>query len=125
LKVAGLEIAVVEAMREHPPQKGYVVSSFLPEVLGSMHKKDPALRLGYICDDAKRLPLWRELPVEVVIPHYGLADAALVHELHEAGKQVFVWTVNRAPEMKRMAELGVDAIISDDTKLLCRTMRPR
>jgi glycerophosphoryl diester phosphodiesterase len=125
LKVAGLEDEVLDAFRNYPPQKGYVVSSFVPEVVTSLAKKDTSLRLGYICDDAKRLPKWRELPVDVVIPQYSMVDEALVTELHAAEKQVYVWTVNRAPEMKRMAELGVDAIISDDTQLLSRTLRPR
>ena len=48
-----------------------------------------------------------------------------VKELHGEGKQVFVWTVNRPAEMLRMRDIGVDAIISDDTQLLCRTLRTR
>jgi glycerophosphoryl diester phosphodiesterase len=125
LKVPGLDDAVLDALRDYPPQHGYVVSSFLPEALESLGKRDKKLRLGYICDDQRRLGKWRELPIGIVAPQYGLVDEALVGELHAAGKQVYVWTVNRAPEMKRMAELGVDAIISDDTQLLSRTLRPR
>jgi glycerophosphoryl diester phosphodiesterase len=34
-----------------------------------------------------------------------------------------VWTVNRADEMKRLAAWGADAIISDDTELLVRSVR--
>lgn len=125
LKVPGLDDAVADALRESPPQKGYVVSSFLPEVLESLHRTDKRLQLGYICDDRKRLAQWRALPVECVIPHYGLVDAGFVQELHLAGKQVFVWTVNQPVEMLRMRDLGVDAVISDDTQLLRRTLRPR
>src|SRR5271168_3380976 len=36
LKVAGLEARTLAALRVHPPQKGYVISSFLPEVLGAI-----------------------------------------------------------------------------------------
>ena len=43
-------------------------------------------------------------------------------EVHRTGKQVFVWTVNRAEDMVRLAKWGVDAIISDDTELLVRTL---
>jgi len=50
-----------------------------------------------------------------------LVTKTLVEELHLAGKQVFVWTVNRQKEMLRLAELGVDGLISDDTLLLART----
>jgi len=125
LKVPELDEVVVAALREHPPQKGYLVSSFLPEVLESLHMSELRMPLGYICDDRRRLGKWRELPVEVVVPHYGLVDEAFVREAHAARTQVFVWTVNRREEMLRMRELGVDAVISDDTRLLCRTLRAR
>ncbi len=125
IKDPDLDDAVLTALEENPPQKGYVVSSFLPEVLEALHRRNKTVRLGYICDQRRLLPAWRELPVEVVVPHYGLTDEAVVRELHAAGKQVFVWTVNQEKEMQRMATLGVDAIISDDTKLLCRALRPR
>lgn len=123
LKVPGLDEAVLAALRAHPPQKGYVVSSFLPDVLRSLHARATDVPLGFICDSLRYLPLWRELPVAVVIPQYGLVDDRLVADAHGAGKQLFVWTVNREGEMRRMAELGVDGIISDDTRLLCRALR--
>jgi glycerophosphoryl diester phosphodiesterase len=34
-----------------------------------------------------------------------------------------VWTVNRPDEMLFMSDWGVDAIISDDTELLVRSLR--
>jgi glycerophosphoryl diester phosphodiesterase len=51
----------------------------------------------------------------------GLVSADRVAELHAAGKQVFVWTVNSSREMTKFAVWGVDGIISDDTKLLAST----
>ena len=54
-----------------------------------------------------------------------LATKTLVQELCSAGKQVFVWTVNRQKEMLRLAELGVDGLISDDTLLLGRTFHEK
>jgi glycerophosphoryl diester phosphodiesterase len=53
----------------------------------------------------------------------GLISASLVDELHTAGKQVFMWTVNSPWEMAKFADYGVDGIISDDTKLLASTFR--
>src|SRR5260221_9466008 len=50
LKVAGLEAQTLAELRKYPPQKGYVVSSFLPEVLAAMHDLEPAIPLGFLCD---------------------------------------------------------------------------
>jgi glycerophosphoryl diester phosphodiesterase len=123
LKVAGLEAQTVAELRKHPPQKGYVVSSFLPEVLTAMQDLDPAIPLGLLCDSQDELRDWREMPAEWVIPHLGLADGELVALVHAAGKKIMVWTVNRADRMHDFAVWRVDAIISDETELLTRSLR--
>lgn len=122
LKVAGLEDAVLAALRENPPERGYAVSSFLPKVLDSIHRRDETLPLGLICGTSRELARWAELPIDCVMPKYSLVSRELVDELHAARKRVIVWTVNAEQDMRAMAELGVDGIVSDDTQLLCRTM---
>jgi len=123
LKVAGLESQTLAELHKYPPQKGYVVSSFLPEVLRAIHGLDPAIPLGSLCDTAAQLRGWREMPAEWVIPHFKLADGELVELVHAAEKKIMVWTVNRAELMREFAAWGVDAIISDETELLVRSMR--
>ena len=125
LKVAGAELTVARLIAENPPARGYAVSSFSPKILISLHTAAPQLMTGLIADRRADLERWRDLPIQVVIPHHSLCSAALIKEAHAAGKQVFVWTVNRANEMKRFADQGVDGIISDDTALLARTLRNR
>ena len=120
VKVPGFEDEIVAAIRQHPPRRGYVVSSFLPPVLRRFHELDAELPLGYICKDRKLLPEWRALPIQVVIPHASLVSESRVEEWHAAGKQAFVWTVNRESEMRRMLAWNVDAIVSDDTELMVK-----
>src|SRR5208282_2739342 len=100
LKVAGLESQTLAELRKYPPQKGYVVSSFLPVVLGAIRDLDPAIPLGLLCEDAAQLRSWRERAAEWVIPHFNLADRELVELVHAAGKRIMVWTVNRAEHMR-------------------------
>jgi glycerophosphoryl diester phosphodiesterase len=123
LKVAGLEVQIVEALREQPSQKGYVVSSFLPEVLTAIHDLDPATPLGFLCETRDQLRAWRQAPAEWVIPQFALVDRQLVELVHAAGKKIMVWTVNRAEGMREFADGGVDAMISDETELLIRSLR--
>jgi len=117
LKVAGLEPQTLAELRKHPPQKGYVVSSFLPKILAAFHNLDLAIPLGFLCDTKGQLRGWREVPAEWVIPQFKLTDRELIEEIHAAGKKIMVWTVNRAEPMREFAEWGVDAIISDETEL--------
>jgi glycerophosphoryl diester phosphodiesterase len=123
LKVAGLEGCVIAALKENPPTRGYVVSSFLPEVLSAIHESGRDVPLGFICDRGDRLALWRGLPVRYVIPHRSLVSPELLEEVHAADKSLLVWTVNARADMERMAEWGVDGVISDDTRSLVRVMR--
>ncbi|MGA7077723.1 MAG: glycerophosphodiester phosphodiesterase [Terriglobales bacterium] len=118
LKVAGLEAQTLAALRKHAPQKGYVVSSFLPEVLTTIRNLDPAIPLGFLCDKKSQLRSWPEQAAEWVIPHFDLVDRELVELVHAAGRKIMVWTVNRAERMREFAAWGVDAIISHDTELM-------
>jgi glycerophosphoryl diester phosphodiesterase len=118
LKVRGLEKATVDLLRMIRPARGFVVSSFLPGVLQTVHGLEATIPLGLICETREELIRWTELPVEYVIPHYKLVQKDLIAEIKNAGKRVFVWTVNAPGDMKRFSALGVDGVISDNPKLL-------
>lgn len=122
LKVKGLEGITLDLFLRHEPRRGFVVSSFQPGVLKSVHALDAAVPLGLICEFKNQLRLWNELPVQYVIPRLDLAEAELIRKIKGAGKKILVWTVNDPADMKRFASYGVDGIISDDTSLLCRTL---
>ncbi len=122
LKVAGLESQTLAELRQHPPKKGYVVTSFLPEVLTAIHDLDSAIPLGFLCETADQLRTWREMPAQWVIPLFKLADRDLVETVHAAGKRIMVWTVNHAQRMCEFAAWGVDAIISDETERIAEVI---
>jgi len=122
LKVKGLERIMLDLFLRHKPRRGFVVSSFQPGALKSVHALDATIPLGLICESKTQLRLWNELPVQYVIPQQALVESELVRKIKGAGKKVFVWTVNDPADMKRFAEYGVDGIISDDTSVLCRTL---
>jgi glycerophosphoryl diester phosphodiesterase len=122
VKVRGMEQVVLDAVRRFPPQRGYFISSFLPSVVRKLHALDRSLVLGAISKSYWHLRRWKALPVSHVVPHYGLLTQKLVDELHAAGKTVITWTVNDPRKMLQAAAMGVDGIISDDTKLLVETL---
>jgi glycerophosphoryl diester phosphodiesterase len=122
LKVPGLEEHVLALNAAEPPRYGMLVSSFVPEVVESLHRASPLIPLGYVCKDPAKLDRWRDLPIKTAVLHFSLLSPELVRELRAAGKQIFSWTVNAEMEMLRLAELGIDGIISDDTMHLCRVL---
>ncbi len=121
LKVGGQEESIVAAIGARRPRRGFVVSSFLPEVLQRLHEVDPSLPLGYVCKQADAVKQWVTLPISVFIPQYKLVSQSMVDEVHAAGPKVFTWTVNHHRDLVRLADYGVDGLISDDPKLLRRT----
>jgi glycerophosphoryl diester phosphodiesterase len=122
LKVRGLETVVAELVRRYPPRRGYFVSSFLPDVLESLYRLDRTVPLGLICDSHNQLAGWTGSPVKALFLERRLCTPAALDALHRAGKQVFVWTINREQEMFDFGERGVEGIISDDTELLGKTL---
>ena len=121
LKAPGNEKSVAAALRATPPQSGYLVSSFLPEVLLRLHEIDSSLPLGYICKDPEEAKRWTELPVGAFVPHHSLVSQRLIEEVHARGLKLLTWTVNQHRELLRLAGWGVDGLISDDPALLVET----
>ncbi len=121
VKVRGIEELVVRAVRRARPQR-YFISSFLPGVIKRLHRLDRNLVLGALAQTGWQLRRWKVLPAQYVVPHYRLLTPRLMEKLHDAGRKVVTWTVNDPRHMRRAAELGVDGIISDDTKLLLATL---
>ncbi len=122
LKVPGLETITVDLLRTLAPTRGFVVSSFLPDVLQTIHGIDASIPLGLICETGAELNPWPELPAGHVILHYKLLRQDLFTQLKAAGKKILVWTVNVPADMKRFSKWGVDGIISDSPERLARTL---
>jgi glycerophosphoryl diester phosphodiesterase len=123
LKVPGLEQQTMTALRKHPSRMGYVVSSFLADVLAAIHVLDGSITLGLLCESHAQLRQWPQSLAEWVIPHAKLADRELIDQAHSSGKKVMVWTVNRPQDVRQFADWGVDAIISDETQLVAQVLR--
>lgn len=121
VKVRGMAALIVKMLKRYPPRRGYFISSFLPGALRELHELDESLVLGVLAENQLQLRRWARLPVRYVAPNYKLLSRQLIKEVHAAHKLVVTWTVNEQKQMLRAAELGVDGIISDDTKLLRAT----
>jgi glycerophosphoryl diester phosphodiesterase len=55
---------------------------------------------------------------DVVAPNWEIVTKDWVDEVHARGQEMYVWTVNDPEVAKRLAEWGVDTLISDNPELI-------
>ncbi len=98
--------------------KGHcLVQCFDPAVLNAMHHQEPAVPLAFLVEhdlglDASLAAL-RFTPA-YYSPALRLVDEDLVHALRRKGIGLLVWTVNEPADMRRMLQLGIDGLITDE-----------
>lgn len=144
LKTRGYEHRVVEALREHDLVERVLISTHHLESLDRVRAIEPRLRLGWSVPNVRRdytqSPLLivpalialqaakRILPVraareirrrrcDALMAHWRFVTARLVRAVHDAGGELYVWTVDEPEAIRRMEALGVDAITSNDPRL--------
>ena len=116
--IAGLERRLASRLGRRSDDR-VLVSSFDAWSLRRFRRAAPSVATGLLIDPERARWLRRSragvaLGVRAVHPHVSLCDAASVARWRAAGWAVVVWTVNHSADLHRMAELGVDAVISDD-----------
>jgi glycerophosphoryl diester phosphodiesterase len=57
---------------------------------------------------------------EAVMAHFKLATPRLVRAVAAAGGEVYVWTVDDAGHIRRLADLGVTGVITNDPRLFAQ-----
>lgn len=122
LKVVGIEQQVADLLKIYPPLKGVLVSSFLQRVVITYSQLGGATPVGFICRDPRYVERFSVLPVTHLVLNHALATPQLLAHARALGKKIVVWTVNREDQMLAFAAAGVEAIISDETELLCRVL---
>jgi glycerophosphoryl diester phosphodiesterase len=126
--------AVVDAMRKCGVNSdGVVIFAWDVETLDRVRALEPELSRTLLVkrppvDAAARERLF-SLACDHGISRLGVEhrdlDRAFFRRAHEAGLEVWVWTVNQPEEMRRLAEWGADGIISDYPDVAQRALSPR
>lgn len=143
LKLPGYEREVVAALAARGLLERTLVSSTWPQSLELIGKIAPGLRRGLSVPRVRRdytrtalalpayavLAWWRRrLPAraarairsglcEALMAHRLLVGPRLLEAVHEAGGELYVWTVDDAREIERLERLGVDGVITNDPSL--------
>jgi glycerophosphoryl diester phosphodiesterase len=114
-----LVAAAAKVIKDSGRADRVIVSSFDPWALVQLYRHLPDVGTAYLFHEEQSLPLrrgWagRLAGASLVHPQHTLVDAASLARWHRAGLAVNTWTVNDPGELRRLAELGVDGVFSDD-----------
>lgn len=123
----GVVPRVAAAIEEHGMIDQVVVSSFSPEVLRLMKITDPTVVTASLFN--KELHTDRD-PLEIIqeVGSRGFnistkrVTAAMIERCHAHGFPVAVYTVNDPGELRRLKQMGVNAVFSDHPDLMLKTL---
>lgn len=115
------------ALTRHKLVDRTIVQSFDFRTLHAMKKLLPQVRLSALYSGAPRdfVEIAKEAGAGIVSPHYTLVTAEQVRKAHAMGLRVVPWTANTVEDWKRLADAGVDAIITDDPAELIAYLKTR
>jgi glycerophosphoryl diester phosphodiesterase len=121
---------VVALVRRHSMQERVLFSSFHPFNLMKARRLIPEIPLGLLALEGnpgwwmRGLGSW-VFPHDALHPYTLDVDAHLVERVHHRGRRVHVWTVNQPEDMRRLFDLKVDGIFTDDPALALQILAER
>jgi glycerophosphoryl diester phosphodiesterase len=130
LRDGGLEQAVVTQIEQHGLGDRVLISSFNPFALRRAKRIAPHIPAGLLYGPRLSLPLRRAwlaplAPHEARHPEHTMVDARYMAWARRRGYRVNTWTVHDPDEMRRLAGLGVEGIITPVPDLLRKVLENR
>jgi len=114
---------VIELIQKHKLNDHILFSSFNPRALRRAHSLAPGIPCGLLALPGFPGLLSRSwfgrflAPSQALHPEKSDVTPRLVQRTHQRGQRIHVWTVNDPAEMRRLFELGVDGIFTDDPRM--------
>jgi len=113
----GIEDRVVAAVKAHGLTDRVIFSSFDHYLLDALKQKYPEMAVGTLygsCFGMDMAAYCAAHHFNAIHPHFADVTAEQVAKCHANGIAVNVWTVDEPADLRRMFDLGVDAVISND-----------
>lgn len=107
---------LVKLLRSKNINDRLIVQSFDERILKELHLQAPEVTISFLVANLNSFSVNIEslgFQPAYYTPYYKLLNKKKVREVHDANIKVGVWTVNKPKDIKRMINIGVDAIISD------------
>jgi glycerophosphoryl diester phosphodiesterase len=148
LKLPGYEERVVTALRERGMESRALISTMEVESLPILRRCSSEVRIGWSVPKVRHnwlahpvtrplamatVALWRRtIPpamaralragdIDAVMSHQSLVTPYFVRTVQRAGGELYVWTVDDAPSIRRFEAMGVTGVITNDPRLFDTT----
>lgn len=124
-----LEAAVAQLIEQTRTADRVLVSCFNPFFLRRLRALEPTLTRGYLYADflpsfiARRWLLPLAQP-NAVHPNYAMTTPAHVAWARRKGYAINVWTVDDPREAQRLADLGVDSVMTNKPDVIRQALAP-
>lgn len=112
---------VVKLIRERGMEEQCVITSVKLGYLERVKACAEEIHTGYILPAAYG-KYYENDAFDFISIRSSFVTKSLVEKVHERGKAVHVWTVNRRGEMEQMKALGVDNVITDNPTMALEVM---
>lgn len=118
IKEEGFEPILVDLLEELKVKEKIVISSFLIPVLLKIKELAPEIPTGYLYEyNLNELDgLLEEVTVNGIHPVKENVTKELIQDAHQKNLAVRAWTVDDPEIAKKLAENGIDGIITNDPK---------
>lgn len=114
----GISLAVAGLVNAFDAGHRSLISSFDIDSVLRIGEVDPDLALAWLtfgqADPASLIARAEAHGLRAISPKDNLVDAGFVRRAHDAGLQVFVWTVDDPDRARELAAIGADGIITND-----------
>ena len=104
-----------ETMDQGPNPAGYAIHGFDHRIVRRLSAKRPGLPCGVLSSsyDVRPLVALQDAGAAILWEERSLVDEVLISTLHDAGAQIFVWTVDEPNELSRLVAWGVDGLCTN------------
>ncbi len=120
VKAPGIAAEVCNLVQGSGYSGPVIYASFLHEEMLAIREIDPLARTMVLVDDdaPSEAAFAQDVKAQMVGLDHKLASEDLVAMLHEAGLDVWMFTVNERIAIRRAIDLGADGIISDYPEMI-------
>lgn len=128
IKARGFTKEIINILLEEDILETTIVSSFKHDILLEMKEIEPQIKLaslepikfGWIRNWIFRKKLYKDVIDKnyyAINPFFKLVNKNFISKVHNNGLKIFPWTINSESTIKKLIELGVDGIITNDVEL--------